>query len=123
MLKLALIFCGGGVGALARYLVHDGVGRWLSVPFPIGTLLVNVLGCFAIGYLATVFSDAFPLREEYRFAILVGVLGGFTTFSTFAVETLMLLQAGAWALASLNVVLSSGLALAAAWVGHRLAVG
>lgn len=123
MLKLALIFCGGGAGALARYLIHDGVGRVVGAPFPFGTLLVNVLGCFAIGYFATVFSDALPLREEYRYAVLVGVLGGFTTFSTFAAETLMLFQAGHWALASLNVVTSSGFALGAAWIGHRLAVG
>jgi len=123
VLKLALIFGGGGLGALARYGVHTTVGRIAPSSFPVGTLLVNVVGCFAIGYLATVFTGSFPLREEYRFAVLVGLLGGFTTFSTFGLETVSLLESGAWAQATANVVLSSGLAILAVWVGHRLAGG
>jgi CrcB protein len=123
VLKLALIFGAGGLGALARYGVHSAVGRVTGTSFPLGTLLINVLGCFAIGYLATLFAGSVPLREEYRFAILVGLLGGFTTFSTFGLETVALLESGAWAQASANVVLSSGLAILAVWVGHRLAGG
>jgi CrcB protein len=123
VLKLALIFGAGGLGALARYGVQSAIGRATATSFPVGTLLVNVLGCFAIGYLATLFAGSVPLREEYRFAVLVGLLGGFTTFSTFGLETVALLESGAWAQASANVVLSSSLAILAVWVGHRLAGG
>ncbi len=123
MFKLALIFGAGGLGALARYGVHTAVGRVSNTSFPVGTLLINVLGCFAIGYLATFFAGSFPLREEYRFAVLVGLLGGFTTFSTFGLETAALLEAGAWTQATANVVLSSSLAILAVWLGHRLAGG
>ena len=122
MLKLALIFCGGGAGALLRYLVQAGVARALPVAFPLGTLLVNVLGCFAIGFLIAHLAGT-SLREEYRVALLVGVLGGFTTFSTFAAETLGLLQQGTWPLALGNVVASSALGLIAVWAGYRLAGG
>lgn len=121
MLKLALIFAAGGLGALARFGVHSAVGRALPIAFPLGTLLVNVLGCFAIGYLATAFAGSFPVREEFRFAVVVGLLGGFTTFSTFGLETMALLESGSWAQAMANVVLSSGLAILAVWVGHRMA--
>ena len=121
MVKLALIFGAGGLGALARYGIHTAVGRISSLSFPIGTLLVNVLGCFAIGYLVTVFASSFPVREEFRFAVVVGLLGGFTTFSTFGLETVALFESGAWIQAGANVVLSSGLAVLAVWLGHRLA--
>lgn len=120
MLKLALIFCGGGAGALLRYLVHTGMGRAFPGAFPLGTLLVNGLGCFAIGFLVAYLTGT-TWREEYRVALLVGVLGGFTTFSTFAAETLGLLQEGAWPLALANVVASSAIALLAVWAGYRLA--
>jgi len=121
LLKLALIFGAGGLGVLARYGVHTGLGRLWPHSFPLGTLLVNVFGCFAIGYLATSFTAGFPVREEYRFAVLVGLLGGFTTFSTFGLETVALLEGGAWAQAGANVALSSGLGILAVWIGHRLA--
>lgn len=121
MLKFVLLFGAGGLGALARYGVHTVVGRVSPFAFPLGTLLVNVLGCFAIGYLATVFVGSYPVREEFRLAILVGLLGGFTTFSTFGLETVLLLESGAWAQALANVALSSTLAVLAVWIGHRLA--
>ena len=108
---------------MARFAIHTAVGRGVPTAFPFGTLAVNVIGCFAIGYLATALSATLPVREELRLALLVGVLGGFTTFSTFGWETLRLLQTGSWALALVNVVASSTLALLAVWAGHRLATG
>jgi len=122
MTKLVLIACAGGAGALLRYAAAGWGQRLTDGPFPLGTLLVNVVGCLLIGYLGTLFTGPVLVREEARIAVLVGFLGGFTTFSTFGYETLALLAGGDGWNASLNVVLSNGLALAAVWIGHRLAV-
>src|SRR5688572_32906789 len=94
-LRLLLIALGGAVGTLAR----DGVGAALAGPsqrggFAYGTLAVNLVGCFAIGLLSGWFADRWPVREEYRLALIVGVLGGFTTFSSFGWETAAMLREG-----------------------------
>ncbi len=85
--------------------------------------MVNVLGCAAVGFLAALFSGQLAIREEYRLAILVGLLGGFTTFSAFSLETVKLAGSGQFGLAVLNVVASNALGLTAAWLGMRLAPG
>jgi len=119
--KLLFIAMGGAVGAVARYLVAGWAQSLTPGVFPLGTLTVNVVGCLAIGFLATVFAGPLLVREEYRLALLVGVLGGFTTFSTFGLETLALLQDREWGQATLNVVLSNALGLFAVLGGSRLA--
>jgi fluoride exporter len=86
--------------------------------FPLGTLVINLTGCFAIGFLSIMLRS---MREEYRLAILVGVLGGYTTFSTFGYETFMSLNDRQFARAAANVVLSVGIGLPAVWIGYRLA--
>lgn len=119
MLKLVMIAAGGSVGALLRYAV---AGLWLRQSvgaFPLGTLVVNVVGCLVIGVLGAAFAGSFVIREEYRLALMVGVLGSFTTFSTFGAETFALASAGHLRLAMLNVLLSNGLGLSAAWFGYR----
>ena len=121
MAKLLLIAAGGGAGALLRYLVAGWGQKLTPGVFPLGTLLVNLTGCLAIGFLATVFTGPLLVREEYRVAILVGLLGGFTTFSTFGYETLSLVEDREWGPAALNVLLSNGLGLLAVLVGARLA--
>ena len=99
-----------------------GWGQKLSAGvFPLGTLMVNLAGCLAIGFFATVLAGPLLVREEYRLALLVGLLGGFTTFSTFGYETLALLGDREWGPAALNLVLSNGLGLLAVLVGARLA--
>ncbi len=123
MFRLTLIFLAGGCGSVLRY----GLSGWVqrlggNSSFPTGTLVVNVVGCVAIGFLAALFTGPMLIREEYRLAILVGLLGGFTTFSTFGYETVALTNSGQWGFAALNVVLSNGLGLAAAWMGARAAV-
>lgn len=122
MAKWALIAVGGGFGSVLRYALHVGVQRAVGVAFPFGTLLVNVLGCALIGLLAGVVAAGVPLREEVRLALTVGVLGGFTTFSTFGLETFHLANDRQWHWAAANVVLSCGLGLAAVWLGYRLAL-
>src|ERR1700736_1324233 len=114
MARLLLVAVFGGLGSVLRYLVSGWCQRLTSGSFPVGTLAVNVIGCLAIGILGAYVFGPFLVREEYRIAVMVGLLGGFTTFSSFSWETLILLNGGQFALALLNVVLSNVLGLAAA---------
>jgi CrcB protein len=120
-LKLTLIALGGGVGAALRYLVTGWSQRLVPGTFPVGTLAVNVAGCFAIGLLNFVLLGPVLVREEVRLALVTGVLGGFTTFSSYGWETLALTNEGAWLAAGANVALNNGLGFLAAWVAYRLA--
>jgi CrcB protein len=118
--KLVLIAIGGGFGSVMRYVLGGWVQRLAGIDFPLGTLVINVSGCFAIGFLNAFFTPRL-VREEYRIAILVGILGGYTTFSTFGYETFMSLNDRQFARAGFNMLLSVGLGLAAVWIGYRLA--
>ena len=88
------VMLGGAVGSALRYAVSLSMGSKLGPDFPYGTLTVNVLGCLLIGLLGVLLTGPWVVREEVRLAILVGGLGGFTTFSTFGADTLALLDAG-----------------------------
>ena len=120
MVRVLAIAGGGALGAVLRYWVSSGTHALLGRGFPYGTLVVNVLGSFAIGFLFVLFLERMTLSGEWRAGILVGVLGAFTTFSTFSIETLNLLEEGAHLKASLNVALSVALCLAGAWFGLLL---
>lgn len=115
--QLFAIALGGSAGAVARYLVATGIYAWLGRSFPHGTLFVNVSGSFLMGFLTELMLQRFALAVEYRAAILVGFLGAYTTFSTFALETLYLFEEGNLAKAGLNILLSAVLCLAAVWIG------
>jgi CrcB protein len=117
MRQLIAIALGGSVGAITRFLVANGIYAWLGRSFPHGTLFVNVSGSFLMGFLAELMLQRFPLAVGYRAAILVGFLGAYTTFSTFALETLYLFEEGSLLKAGLNVFLSAVLCLVAVWVG------
>ncbi len=119
--KLLLIGLGGGVGSVLRYLVSGWAHLLTTSTFPIGILVVNTSGCLLVGFLGTALTEYWSVREEYRFAILLGLLGGYTTFSTFSRETLMLVNDNQWLYALANVVLTNVCCLAAVWAGHRLA--
>ena len=116
-----LIFLAGGCGSLMRYTVAGCAQRLSAGTFPFGTLTVNVIGCAAIGFLAPLLTGPVLIREEYRLAILVGLLGGFTTFSTYGWETIGLADDGQRWLAVVNILASNLLGLAAAWAAARLA--
>ena len=120
MFKILMITGGGGAGAVCRYLLAAGTQKLTGSGFPAGTLTVNVIGCFFLGLLGCLLAGPFLVREEYRMAVLVGFLGGFTTFSTFGLETFSLLNDGQRGLALANIFLSNGLGLAAVWLGYRL---
>lgn len=121
LLKPFLIFLGAGSGGLLRYwlggLVQDGWGP----TFPLGTMLVNVSGCLAMGFLATAWTGPVLAREEYRAAILIGLLGGYTAFSSFGRETLALAHDGEWVRAGLYVLGSVVLSLVGVWLGSVIA--
>ncbi len=121
ILKPVLVFVGSGAGGLLRYALGGLIQTWWGPAFPMGTMLVNISGCFAKGFLATAFAGQLPLREEYRLVLLVGVLGGYTTFSSFGRETIVLMEEGAWARAGAYVLTSVIVGLAAVWLGGLLA--
>lgn len=121
MKQFLLIFLAGGCGSLMRYSVAGWAQRLSNGTFPLGTLTVNVIGCAAIGFLAPLLTGPVLIREEYRFALLVGLLGGFTTFSTYGWETISLADDGQRWLAVVNILACNLLGLAAAWAAARLA--
>ena len=81
MIRYVLIFLGGGIGAVARYGLQGFVHRYAGNNFPYGTLLVNLLGCFLLGYLMIAFEERFLMNPALRLFLTIGILGGFTTFS------------------------------------------
>ena len=122
MFKLFLIALGGAAGTLARYgtaAVLRGVSE--RTGFPFGTLVINLLGCFLIGYLFALFTERIVLRVEYQQMILIGVLGGFTTFSSYAFESFWLLRDGHLAAASFNIVGQVVLGIAGLAIGFAIA--
>ena len=116
-MRLLLICLGGAAGTAARYGVNLIAARWLGLEFPFGTLAVNVLGSFLIGLVQQVAFESTLISETARLALAVGVLGGFTTYSSFSYETLRLAGTGAWVAAALNVVATTALCLVACGLG------
>ena len=119
MLLIALIGTGGFLGAIMRYLVEGRIQDLLRNPsFPYGTLGVNIIGCLLIGLLAGLAESRQLFGAEARGFLLVGLLGGFTTFSTFSYETLALARDGQAIAALANVSLQVVLGFAAVWAGY-----
>jgi CrcB protein len=118
MLKtLMFIAVGGALGAVMRFLSQATVYELVGKTFPYGTLFVNVTGSFLMGLLSIFLVEKFNLSAEWHLAILVGVLGSFTTFSTFSLETLVLFEQGDMYKAMTNILLSVVLCVAAVWAG------
>jgi fluoride exporter len=122
MLKWLLIAGGGAFGSVMRYALQGWVQRAAASTFPLGTLVVNVIGCILIGFLTAFLTGPYLVREEYRVGLTVGILGGFTTFSAFGFETFMLASDRQYWFAVLNAVLSCVLGFLAVWIGSRVAV-
>lgn len=120
MIQIAAIAGGGAVGALMRFWVAGWVYGLLGRGFPWGTLVVNVSGSLVMGFLYVMLVERMNVAPEWRALLLVGFLGAFTTFSTFSLETLNLIEDGQLLRAMMNVLLSVVLCIAAAWVGMVL---
>ena len=121
-MRLLLIGLGGAIGSILRYLLSGWVQSGAeATAFPAGTLVVNLLGCFGIGVLAELSEARGVLTSEIRSFLMVGLMGGFTTFSAFAHETVSALRDNAAWVAAGNVLLSVSLGLAAVWFGRQLA--
>ncbi|GMU94136.1 MAG: putative fluoride ion transporter CrcB [Candidatus Hydrogenedentota bacterium] len=121
MLNVLLVGAGGFVGSVGRYLLSGWVQNsvrqaWL----PYGTLAVNVVGCLLIGWISGLAENREVFRPETRVLLLIGVLGGFTTFSTFGYETFHLARDGEWVKAAGNVTAQVVLGFLAVWAGHAL---
>ena len=116
MTRFLLVCLGGAAGSGARYLLAEWVTSKAGAGFPFGTLAVNVLGSFAMGFLAQI-AAAHEMSETTRLALAAGVLGGFTTYSAFNHETLRLLQLDAWGPAAMNVGVTVIACLAAGFAG------
>ncbi|HEX7044449.1 MAG TPA: fluoride efflux transporter CrcB [Burkholderiales bacterium] len=121
MTQVLAIAAGGALGSVLRYGVSYAVHGLFGRGFPYGTLAVNVLGCVAMGYLWVLFLERPGAGAVARAGVLVGLLGGFTTFSAFSIETLNLLREGAWQRAALYVLLSIALCLAGTCIGVLVA--
>ncbi|HEY0232978.1 MAG TPA: fluoride efflux transporter CrcB [Dokdonella sp.] len=118
-----LVMLGGAIGTLARYVISV-LASPLSRDLPWGTIGINVVGSFVIGLFGTltIAQSRYPASENLRLFVMVGLCGGFTTFSAFSLQTLELLRSGGFARATVNVVASVVLCVAAAALGHLLAV-
>ena len=117
------IAVGSGLGGMARYWCSVMAARYISETYPIGTLIVNIVGSFIIGFFATLTGPdgRFLAGETARLFVMVGFCGGYTTFSSFSIQTLNLAQDGEWLYAGLNIGGSVMLCLLVVWIGHNLA--
>src|SRR5215831_8727600 len=121
MYKISLIGITGMLGTLTRYWMSGWADRWWGGTFPFGTFLVNASGCLAIGFLFYVTEEKYLVDPAIRSAILVGFLGGFTTFSSYAVQSFNLLRDGEIFVASANILASNVFGLVLVWAGYILA--
>lgn len=120
--KVLLVGVGGFIGAILRYAIGGLVGHWKAGwAFPIETLLINVSGCLVLGFLASLSELRGVLTGASRAFLFIGVLGGFTTFSTFGYETFQLLREAQWRYALLSTFLQVVLGIGAVWGGYVLA--
>ena len=121
MINTVLIFIGCGLGGLCRYWASNAIYLWLGKAFPLGTLFVNVSGSFLMGFLfMRIIANYEAIGQPLRALLLIGFLGGYTTFSSFSMETLALLENGEITSAVLNIILSFLLCLSAVWIGALL---
>jgi len=121
VLKIVAIGVGGSIGAILRYLISVQIGNWLGRDFPYGTLIVNIVGCLILGIVYTLFHSKIQISDELLHAIQLGLLGAFTTYSTFSLETLQMLQKSEFLKAGIYIALSVVLSLLAVWVGTLIA--
>ncbi|MDR0534716.1 MAG: fluoride efflux transporter CrcB [Verrucomicrobiales bacterium] len=122
-MSYAVVMLGGGIGSVLRFALSNFIASRYGDSFPLGTLIVNISGCFAIGLVAAL-SDPdgrLFLSSTTRQFLMIGVMGGYTTFSSFSLQTLNLARDGEWVPAGMNILLSVVLCLIGVWLGNTLA--
>lgn len=112
--------CGGFLGAVARYWLGGLISSQVATPFPLGTFVINVSGSLLLGFVATMGVDSGIIPPMLRSALTVGFLGGYTTFSTWSLETMRLVEEGSYLLAAANALGSLTIGLAGLWIGVLL---
>jgi len=124
MLNYIFVALGGALGSVARFWISGLVAGRVGENFPFGTLIVNLSGCFVIGLFATLTGTEGRLLVPpgLRIFFMIGICGGYTTFSSFSLQTLNLGREGEWLLAGMNVLASVILCMAGVWLGHLLAL-
>jgi CrcB protein len=120
MMSIISIAIGGAAGSLCRYGMSNGIYLLLGRSFPYGTLAVNILGSFIMGIVYILMIERASISEELRAGITIGLLGAFTTFSTFSIETINLIESGEILKAGLNILFSVTLCVVGCWLGMNL---
>ena len=120
MSRFMLIALGGALGTALRYLTNVGTAQWLGTEIPYGTLVVNLVGSFAIGLVQEIGLHALAIDEDTRLFLTTGVMGGLTTYSSFSYETIHLLEIGAWHRAWINVAVTTAACLGLCFLGITL---
>lgn len=120
MLKILLIGLAGLIGTLGRYALSGLIARRFGETFPTGTLVVNVVGCFLAGLLFYLMQERFLINQTTRTVVMIGFLGGFTTFSSFGLQTFSLIRDGEFWFAAVNIAASNVLGLLLVWLGYTL---
>ncbi len=121
MVEIILVGLGGALGAISRYLVGTLTDSTsVAMRFPIGTLIVNIVGCFLIGLISVVLLRYWPIGSNARLFLITGVLGGFTTFSAFSFETVTMIKAGNLSAAALYILPSVLIGLLVTYIGMRI---
>ncbi|MDB6066815.1 MAG: CrcB protein [Pedosphaera sp.] len=125
MMTYLLVALGGALGSVARFWFSGFIGSKVGETFPWGTLLVNITGSFVIGFFFTLTGPdgRWLAQSNTRIFFMTGICGGYTTFSSFSLQTLNLMRGGEWFRAGANCVASLVLCLLAVWLGHVLAMG
>ena len=121
VMRILLVGAGGFLGTLLRYWLSDLIAKRYGETFPLGTLIVNALGCFLAGFIFYFLYERLLTSPTSRTVVFIGLLGGFTTFSSYALQTLTLLRDGEVFLAILNIAASNILGLFLVWAGYSLA--
>lgn len=121
MMNVLAVGCGGFIGAVSRYLVSILINRNNISSFPFSTLIINILGSFLIGFLSQLFVQLYPGNKRLNLFLTTGILGGFTTFSTFSLETINLYQNGNTEYAIINIISSITFCLIGVYIGKLAA--